>query len=128
MLIKDDAHQNYWEWGTLVTPRPNPVALKYIKNVVFWMISASKETFNFNFIFWRPFIKFYNSDHGLLNWNGLACCKQQTKTNRPVQTDYLSHATSFLFYSSRVLFIILRIGRFYLYIQRRTINEQHNKI
>ena len=53
---------------------------------------------------------------------------QQAKTNRPVQTDRLSHTTSFLSDSSRALGIILirRNGRFYLY--RRTIIKQHNKI
>ena len=62
--------------------------------------------------------KFYNSDHGLLNWDCLTRCTQQTKTNRPVQTDYLSHTLIFLSDSSRWLCILLirRNGRFHLFI------------
>ena len=63
-------------------------------------------------------IKFYNSEHGLLNRDDLPCCRKQDKTNRPVQTDHFSHTIKFLFDLPRILCIILirRNGRFHLYI------------
>ena len=41
-----------------------------------------------------PLIKFYNSDSDLINWDGLAYCREQVKTNKPVLTDHISHTIS----------------------------------
>ena len=62
--------------------------------------------------------KLYNSDHGLLNRDNLACSRKQSKTNKPVQANHLSLRIRFLFDSSRALYIILimRNSRFFLYI------------
>ena len=43
---------------------------------------------------------YYNSDHGLLNWDGPTCCNQQSNANKQPQTGHLSNI-SFLFDLSR---------------------------
>ena len=43
-----------------------------------------------SYFLYGPYIKLYNSDHDLLNWDGLVCCKLHTKTNRSVQGNHLS--------------------------------------
>ena len=36
-------------------------------------------------------------------WDGFACCRQETETNRPLQADHFSHRRSSLFDSLRAL-------------------------